>query len=118
MKFLQCSRANVASIVIVLLSSCLFAQSSDESSRRLKLIQQLTASAEERAHHQVTYDPGYVGIAYPGGDVPSSSGVCSDEIVRIYRAVGIDLQKEVHEDILRDASAYPLSIWQQTKADT
>jgi len=81
------------------------------------MIQQLMTAAEERTHHQVTYDPGYVGIAYPGGDVPSSSGVCSDEIVRIYRAVGIDLQREVHEDILRDASAYPLSIWQQKKAD-
>jgi uncharacterized protein YijF (DUF1287 family) len=118
MRFLPWSRSSVASILIVLLSCWLFAQTTDESSRRLKLIQQLTAAAEERTHHQVTYDPGYVGIAYPGGDVPSSSGVCSDEIVRIYRAVGIDLQKEVHEDILRDASAYPLSNWQQKKADS
>jgi uncharacterized protein YijF (DUF1287 family) len=118
MKFLPWSRSSVAGVLTVLLSCCLFAQTSDESSRRLKLIQQLTSAAEERSHHQVTYDPGYVGIAYPGGDVPSSSGVCSDEIIRIYRAVGVDLQKEVHEDILRDASAYPLSIWQQKKADS
>src|SRR5437899_6243335 len=61
----------------------------------------LVAAANERPNHQVTYDPGYVGIDYPGGDVPAGSGVCSDEIIRIYRAaVGVDLQKEVHEDIV------------------
>jgi uncharacterized protein YijF (DUF1287 family) len=77
----------------------------------------LVAAAVERPKHEVTYDPGYVGIAYPGGDVPANAGVCSDEIVRIYRAVGVDLQKEVHEDIVRDPSAYPLSRWKQTRPD-
>jgi len=77
----------------------------------------LVAAAVERPKHEVTYDPGYVGIAYPGGDVRANAGVCSDEIVRIYRAVGVDLQKEVHEDIVRDPSAYPLSRWKQTRPD-
>jgi uncharacterized protein YijF (DUF1287 family) len=77
----------------------------------------LVAAAVERPKHEITYDPGYVGITYPGGDVPANSGVCSDEIVRIYRAVGVDLQKEVHEDIVRDPSAYPLSRWQQKRPD-
>jgi uncharacterized protein len=44
---------------------------------------------------------------YPGGDVPADTGVCTDEIIRSYRAVGVDLQKEVHEDMLRNFSAYP-----------
>jgi uncharacterized protein len=44
---------------------------------------------------------------YPGGDVPADTGVCTDEIVRIYRAVGIDLQKEVHEDMIRNFNLYP-----------
>jgi len=83
-----------------------------------QFLRDLVAAAIERTHHAVTYDPGYVAIAYPGGDVPADSGVCSDEIVRAYRAVGIDLQKEVHEDVVRDPAAYPLmSRWQQKHAD-
>ena len=67
----------------------------------------LVAAAIERTHHPVRYDPSYVRIPYPGGDVPSDRGVCTDEIIRAYRAVGIDLQKEVHEDMVKDFSAYP-----------
>jgi hypothetical protein len=48
-----------------------------------------------------------VRIPYPGGDVPANTGVCTDEVIRSYRAVGIDLQKEVHEDIVRNFDAYP-----------
>src|SRR5882762_9015346 len=50
----------------------------------------------DRTHHIVRYDPAYVRIPYPNGDVPPDTGVCTDEIIRAYRAVGIDLQKEVH----------------------
>jgi uncharacterized protein YijF (DUF1287 family) len=82
-----------------------------------QFLHDLVAAAVERPHHQVTYDPGYVAIAYPGGDVPADSGVCSDEIIRIYRALGIDLQKEVHEDIVKDFDAYPMSRWQQRHPD-
>jgi len=82
-----------------------------------KFLSDLVAAAVERTHHAVTYDPGYVAIDYPNGDVPAGSGVCSDEIVRAYRALGIDLQKEVHEDIVKGTSAYPLSRWKQTHAD-
>ncbi len=55
----------------------------------------------------VRYDPAYVRIPYPGGDVPAETGVCTDEIIRVYRAVGIDLQKEVHENMEQNFSAYP-----------
>ncbi|HKT88796.1 MAG TPA: DUF1287 domain-containing protein, partial [Candidatus Sulfotelmatobacter sp.] len=44
---------------------------------------------------------------YPGGDVPPDTGVCTDEIIRSYRAVGVDLQKEVHEDMAKNFDAYP-----------
>jgi uncharacterized protein YijF (DUF1287 family) len=50
----------------------------------------------------------YVSIAYPGGDVPRTEGVCSDTVIRALRNAGIDLQKEVHEDILRAPKAYPM----------
>jgi uncharacterized protein len=67
----------------------------------------LVAAAIERTHHAVLYDPAYVRIPYPGGDVPADTGVCTDEIIRTYRAVGIDLQKEAHEDMVKDFAAYP-----------
>ena len=53
------------------------------------------------------YDPAYTAIKYPGGDVPLQTGVCSDVVVRALRQVGIDLQKEIHEDMRKDFSAYP-----------
>jgi uncharacterized protein YijF (DUF1287 family) len=67
----------------------------------------LSAAAIERSHHSVRYVSDYVHISYPGGDVPANTGVCTDEVVRSYRAVGVDLQKEVHEDIVRNFNAYP-----------
>lgn len=70
-------------------------------------LKKLVDAAIERTHHLVRYDPAYVRIPYPGGDVPADTGVCTDEIIRSYRAVGIDLQKEVHEDMLQNFSAYP-----------
>jgi len=50
----------------------------------------------------------YVSISYPGGDVPRSEGVCSDTVIRALRNAGIDLQKEVHVDILAAPKAYPM----------
>ena len=47
----------------------------------------------------VIYDPSYFRLDYPNGDVPADKGVCTDVIIRAYRKLGIDLQKEVHEDM-------------------
>jgi uncharacterized protein YijF (DUF1287 family) len=55
----------------------------------------------------VVYDPSYFSIPYPNGDVPSDRGVCTDVIIRAYRKLGIDLQKEVHEDMKKNFSLYP-----------
>jgi uncharacterized protein YijF (DUF1287 family) len=76
-------------------------------SNQQAFLEKLSAAAIERTHHVVRYDPKYVRIPYPGGDVPADTGVCSDEVIRVYRALGIDLQKEVHEDIAANFSAYP-----------
>lgn len=78
----------------------------DASSHQV-FLQKLVAAAIERTHHVVRYDPAYVRIAYPGGDVPADTGVCTDEVIRAYRALGVDLQKEVHEDMVQNFSAYP-----------
>jgi len=78
----------------------------DASSHQV-FLQKLVAAAIERTHHAVRYDPSYVQIPYPGGDVPEQTGVCTDEIIRSYRSVGVDLQKEVHEDMAQNFAAYP-----------
>jgi len=75
--------------------------------RRREFTQRLVAAAVERTHHVVRYDPAYVRIPYPGGDVPADTGVCTDEIIRSYRSVGVDLQKEVHEDMVQNFDQYP-----------
>lgn len=75
--------------------------------RRREFTQRLVAAAMERTRHVVRYDPAYVRIPYPGGDVPANTGVCTDEIIRSYRSVGVDLQKEVHEDMVQNFDQYP-----------
>jgi len=70
-------------------------------------MRRLVRAAVERTRHTVRYVSDYVRIPYPDGDVPADTGVCTDEIIRSYRAVGIDLQKEVHEDMLHNFAAYP-----------
>ncbi len=92
------------------------AQSADAKARR-DLVKRLVAAAEERTHHAVRYEPAYVRIPYPDGDVPADTGVCTDEVIRSYRAVGIDLQKEVHEDMEKNFSAYPRK-WRWLSAHT
>ena len=59
---------------------------------------------------EVVYDPSYFKIEYPNGDVPADRGVCTDVIIRAYRKVGIDLQKEVHDDMALNFGKYP-GIW-------
>jgi len=86
---------------------CLLQTSRVGPSNQQAFLEKLSAAAIERTHHAVRYDPQYVRIPYPGGDVPAGTGVCSDEVIRAYRALGIDLQKEVHEDIVANFSAYP-----------
>jgi uncharacterized protein YijF (DUF1287 family) len=77
----------------------------------------LVAAAIERTHHSVVYDGSYRRIAYPMGDVPAGTGVCSDVVIRAYRtALGIDLQQRVHEDMTRAFDEYP-KIWGLSRPD-
>lgn len=66
-----------------------------------------TQEALNRTQNFVIYDPAYETIAYPMGDVSPLKGVCSDEVIRVYRALGVDLQQLVHEDMRRAFSVYP-----------
>jgi uncharacterized protein len=101
-------RHPVPVVFILLAVPSAFAQTQAASPRtRQQFLDQLVAAAIERTHHSVRYDPAYVRIPYPNGDVPADTGVCTDEVIRAYRAVGVDLQKEVHEDMLHNFAAYP-----------
>lgn len=67
----------------------------------------LSLAAIELTKTRVSYDPAYFVMKYPNGDVPSDKGVCTDVIIRAYRQLGIDLQKEVHEDMSANFQIYP-----------
>ncbi len=73
--------------------------SAEVNSGRQDFLKRFVAAAIERTYHSVRYVAGYVRIPYPGEDVPADTGVCSDEVIRAFRALGVDLQKEVHEDM-------------------
>ena len=79
--------------------------------------QRLAEAAIARTLETVRYDPAYVRIPYPGGDVPADTGVCTDVVIRSYRKLGIDLQQEVHQDMKRHFSLYP-KYWGLSKADS
>jgi uncharacterized protein YijF (DUF1287 family) len=80
-------------------------------------LDKLVEAAIERTGHEVRYDATYFKIDYPNGDVPAEVGVCTDEVIRSYRAVGVDLQREVHEDMAANFSAYPRT-WGLKKTDS
>jgi uncharacterized protein YijF (DUF1287 family) len=65
------------------------------------------------------YDPTWTKLSYPGGDVPRSTGVCADVVIRAARdGLGLDLQKLVHEDMVKDFDAYPArKAWEAKKPD-
>jgi hypothetical protein len=82
-----------------------------------KFAQKLDSTAIEVTKQDVTYDPSYFRISYPGGDVPAGKGVCTDVVIRAYRKLGVDLQKEVHEDMVANFKKYPKN-WGLKNTDT
>lgn len=78
----------------------------------------LSSAALARDGLDVIYDGAYRRIDYPGGDVPANVGVCTDLVIRAFRAVGVDLQRVVHEDMRAAFEAYPSRrIWGLTRPD-
>jgi uncharacterized protein len=76
----------------------------------------LAEAALSLTRQQVRYDPSYFSISYPNGDVPADRGVCTDVVIRAYRKLTIDLQKEVHEDMRSHFALYP-KIWGLSRPD-
>jgi uncharacterized protein YijF (DUF1287 family) len=93
-----------------LLSASLAAQATGDVGARI------VQGARGQIGVTTNYDPAYVKLAYPGGDVPAHTGVCTDVVVRALRTIGVDLQKEVHEDMTRNFSMYPKN-WGLKKPD-
>ncbi len=80
-------------------------------------VKNLLESAFEQTTVTKSYDPAYTVLAYPNGDVPLEKGVCTDVVVRAFRKAGVDLQKEVHEDMRGNFAVYPKK-WSLKKPDS
>jgi uncharacterized protein YijF (DUF1287 family) len=69
--------------------------------------EQLVNAALAQVGVTTNYDPEYVKLSYPGGDVPIDRGVCTDVVIRALRKVNVDLQVLVHDDKKKSPEAYP-----------
>ncbi|MCG8592534.1 MAG: DUF1287 domain-containing protein [Proteobacteria bacterium] len=76
----------------------------------------MSLAARARTAHTVVYDGSYRSIPYPGGDVSADVGVCTDVVIRAYRQLGIDLQRDVHEEMRAHFGAFP-DRWGLTRPD-
>ncbi len=86
----------------------------DDQTRAKSLI----AAARSQINVTRLYSSAYVRLPYPNGDIALEQGVCSDVVIRAYRqAFGYDLQKTVHEDMVKAFFAYP-KIWSMRKPDS
>ena len=79
--------------------------------------EKISKAALELTQQSVVYDGSYYSMPYPNGDVPEGIGVCTDVVIRTYRANGLDLQKEVHEDMSTNFNLYP-NKWGLTRPDS
>ena len=95
-------------ILVILFSNLIFGQEAQNIT--------LSDAALVLTKQQVKYDPSYYSISYPNGDIPNSKGVCTDVIIRAYRMLDIDLQREVHVDMKANFNKYP-KIWGLTSTD-
>jgi len=78
----------------------------------------IVRAALDRTRYEVRYDGSYFSIPYPNGDVSPSIGVCTDVVIRSYRAIGTDLQVLVHEDMKENFHLYPSKrIWGLNSTD-
>ncbi len=80
-------------------------------------VRRILQSALQQTHTVTGYTQKYFSIDYPGGDVPSDTGACTDVVIRAMRNAGVDLQKEVHEDMKANFTEYPQK-WGLNSTDT
>lgn len=109
-------RGGIAAAALAAVAATAGAQPRAATSRST-FVRDLIRSAVAQTADRVTYDGSYRRIGYPGGDVPSHIGVCTDLVVRAYRAVGVDLQVRVHEDMTASFASYPHA-WGLSRPDS
>lgn len=80
-------------------------------------LRKILESSRQQTKVTKNYTQEYFVIPYPNGDVPEDTGACTDVVIRAFRAAGVDLQKEVHEDMAKNFSSYPQK-WGLTGTDT
>ena len=80
-------------------------------------VRKMLESALQQTRTTTGYTQKYYVIKYPGGDVPSDTGACTDVVIRSMRNAGVDLQKDVHEDMKANFSDYPQK-WGLSTTDT
>lgn len=111
---------------LLLISTILFGCYSENTKHRKYLLasvkplpaplQLIMQNLQYQMKQTKNYDPSYVALSYPNGDVPIETGVCADVVVRAFRANNIDLQKELHEDMSKYFSVYPNN-WNLSQPD-
>lgn len=100
-------------LLLLFLSSVSGAQNCTFTDKQKALIE----SARFQVGRTLLYDPSYIRLNFPNGDIPEYRGVCTDVIIRAYRrAFGYDLQKTVHDDMKRYFATYPKN-WGMTSTD-
>jgi hypothetical protein len=92
----------------VLLAGLAALAASPVFAQKLSAGERLAQAARAQVGVTTGYDPTWTAIQYPNGDVPRSTGVCADVVVRAARdGLGLDLQQLVHEDMAKHFSEYP-----------
>jgi uncharacterized protein YijF (DUF1287 family) len=107
-------------VILVLLFSCSREPQVHQVPRAgepVGFVKALSDAALDQTRRAVRYDASYRTISYPGGDVPADIGVCTDVVIRSYRTLGIDLQREVHEEMKAQFEAFPKK-WHLREPDT
>jgi uncharacterized protein YijF (DUF1287 family) len=100
----------------LLITLCVVVSAFSIAALPLSLGARIAEGAQQQVGVTMIYDPAYVSLRYPGGDVPPSRGVCADVVVRAFRVAGIDLQRAVHEDMLHAFKRYP-AMWGLSRPD-
>jgi len=84
---------------------------------REEQVAKVVAAAVAQVGVTIHYAPAYQRLSYPGGDLPADRGVCTDVVIRAFRAAGVDLQQAVHEDMAAHFGEYPRA-WGLTRPDS
>lgn len=104
LSFTSCNKQETLSDTTILISE---KQEISSIENPNSFAEKLSNAAIQIIDKDVVYTPDYVKLKYPNGDVPAKTGVCTDVIIRAYRKLNIDLQKEVHEDMVVNFTKYP-----------